>query len=201
MADKRIVITISRQFGSLGREIGKRLAHALGVKYYDREMIEQTAERMHIEAAALSKYDESSTGRFSRMIHPLGLGQTTTHKRVFQYQRSMILNIASNESCVIVGRCADYILQDDPNAFHIFIYAPYKARLRNAVAELGLDEGYAVKMIKEVDEARNVYHKYYTGEDEDSIKYRNICIDSSIMNIDDTVRYLKDIILTHYGLS
>lgn len=201
MADKRIVITISRQFGSMGREIGKRLAHTLAIKYYDREMIEQTAEQMHIEPAALSKYDESSTGRFSRMIHPLGLGQTSTHKRVFQYQKSMILNIASTESCVIVGRCADYILRDDPNAFHIFIYAPYTARLHNAVAELGLEEGYAAHMIKEVDEARGLYHKYYTGEDEDSIRYRNICIDSSIMCIDDTVRFLKEIILTHYGIA
>lgn len=201
MAQKTYVITIARQFGSMGREIGKRLANELDINYYDRDLLEKTAEQMNIEAAALSKYDESASGKFSRMLYPLGKGQTATHKKVFNYQKSMILNIASKESCVIVGRCADYILKDHPNAIHIFIYAPYLERLKNSEVELGLSTTYAEKMISEVDQARSFYHKFYTGEDFDSIKNRSICIDSSLLPINETVRVLKEIVVSHFGLN
>lgn len=200
MAEKRFVITIARQFGSLGREIGKRLASELDINYYDRDLLEKTAEQMNMEIGALSKYDEKDSGKFSRMLHPLGLGQSSTHKKVFNYQKSMILNIASHESCVLVGRCADYILKDDPNAIHFFIYAPYLSRLKNCEVELGLDTIYAEKMIAEVDKARSAYHKYYTGEEFESIKNRSVCIDSSLLPLDDTVRILKDITKTHFNL-
>lgn len=200
MADKKYVITIARQFGSMGREIGKRLASSLDINYYDRDLLEKTAEQMNIEVATLSKYDESSSGKFSRMLHPLGLGQSSTNKKVFNYQKSMILNIASKESCVIVGRCADYILKDEPNAIHIFIYAPYLSRLRNSEVELGLQTTYAEKMINEVDKARASYHKFYTGEDFDTIKNRSICIDSSLLPIDETVRILKEIVVSKFDL-
>ena len=195
------VITIARQFGSLGREIGKRLSEALDINYYDRDLLEKAAEQMNMEIGTLSKYDESIEGSFSRMLHPLGLGQSVTREKVFNFQKSMILNIASNESCVIVGRCADYILRNDPRALHFFIYAPFTARLRNSEIELGLETIYAEKMITEVDKARGAYHKHYTGEDFESIKGRNICIDSSLMPTDDTVKVLKYITERHFGLT
>lgn len=201
MSDKKIIITITRQFGSLGRAIGQKLASALDINYYDRDLLEKTADAMGMEVGALSKYDETSDGKFSRMLHPLGMGQSSTHKKVFNFQKSMILNIASQESCVIVGRCADYILRDDPNAIHIFIYAPYLTRLRNSETELGLTTEYAEKMIAEVDKARSAYHKYYTGEEFDSIKGRSICIDSSLMPIDDIVEILKNLTEKHFGLN
>lgn len=198
MAEKNYVITIARQFGSLGREIGKRLAMELDINYYDRDLLEKAAEQMDENIGDLSKYDESLGGKFSKMLYPLGLGAANTHKKIFAFQESMIKNIAANESCVIVGRCADYILKDHPNAIHIFIYAPYKNRLRNSEIELGLETVYAQKMINEVDKARSNYHKFYTGEDFDSIKNRHICIDSSILSIDDTVKCLRQIIELHF---
>lgn len=200
MKKKHFVITITRQFGSLGREIGKRLAESLDINYYDRDLLEHTAEQMGMEVGTLSKYDESTEGKFSRMLHPLGRGQSSTHKKVFNFQKSMILNIAAHESCVIIGRCADYILKDDPDAIHFFIYAPYPARLKNSEVELGLSTSYAAKMIEEVDEARSRYHKFYTGEDFDSIKGRHVCIDSSLMSMDNTVMILKKIVEKHFGL-
>lgn len=200
MEEKHYVITIARQFGSLGREIGKRLAESLDINYYDRDLLEKTADLMHMEVASLSKFDESHNGKFSRMLYPLGLGQSSVSKRVFNYQKSMILNIASNESCVIVGRCADYILKDHPDAIHVFIYAPFLARLKNSEEELGLSTTYAQKMINEVDKARAAYHKFYTGEDFDTIKNRSICIDSSLLPLDDTVSILKEIAVKKFHL-
>lgn len=200
MAEKRYVITIARQFGSLGREIGRRLASELDINYYDRDLLEKAAEQMGGNIAELSKYDESLGGKFSKMLYPLGLGQANTLKKVYEFQESMIKNIASQESCVIIGRCADYILKDNPNAIHIFIHAPYKKRLENSVKQLGLDKVYAEKMIRDVDRARESYHKFYTGEDFDTISSRNICIDSSLMSIDDTVKCLKQIVEIHFGL-
>lgn len=200
MSNRHFVITIARQFGSLGREIGIKLAAALDINYYDRDLLEKTAEVMGMEIGTLSKYDESSDGSFSRMLYPLGLGQTSTHKKVFNFQKSMITNIAANESCVIIGRCADYILKDNPDALHIFIYAPYLERLKNSESALGLSTLYAEKMIAGVDKARSAYHKFYTGEDFESIKGRSLCIDSSIMPIDDTVEILKIIVEKHFKL-
>ncbi|MEE1196431.1 MAG: cytidylate kinase-like family protein [Lachnospiraceae bacterium] len=201
MEEKNYVITIARQFGSLGRKIGKRLASELDINYYDRDLIEKATEQMNGSIGELSKYDESIGGKLSKMLYPLGLGQANTHKKIYEFQKSMIKNIASHESCVIIGRCSDYILKDHPNAIHIFIHAPYEKRLENSVKQLGLDPVYAEKMIRDVDRAREIYHKFYTGEDFDTIANRNICIDSSLMSIDDTVKCLKQIVEIHFGLS
>lgn len=201
MEEKNYVITIARQFDSLGRKIGKRLASELDINYYDRDLIEKATEQMNGSIGELSKYDESIGGKLSKMLYPLGLGQANTHKKIYEFQKSMIKNIASHESCVIIGRCSDYILKDHPNAIHIFIHAPYEKRLENSVKQLGLDPVYAEKMIRDVDRAREIYHKFYTGEDFDTIANRNICIDSSLMSIDDTVKCLKQIVEIHFGLS
>lgn len=190
---KNYVITIARQFGSLGRDIAKMLADELDINYYDRDLLEKSGETLGIDTSSLSNYDETMGGHWAKMLYPLGLGSATTHNKLFEIQKSMILDLASNESCVIVGRCADYILKDHPNTLNVFIYAPYERRLGNCYHRLGLDRGDAAKMIEGVDKARNAYHRYYTGVDVDSIGNRHVMIDSSIMSPENTVNIIKQI--------
>lgn len=194
------VITIGRQFGSLGRDIGKMLAKELDIHYYDRDLLEKSAETMGIPLGNLTNYDETLGGSFTKMLYPLGLGSATTHNKLFEHQKSMILDLAKNQSCVIVGRCADYILRDNKNVLSVFIYAPYKHRLWNSIHRLGLYNDEAEKMIERVDKAREAYHKYYTTTSSKGLENRNLLIDSSMLPLEGTVAVLKDIAVRKFGL-
>ena len=120
---------------------------------------------------------------------------------LFSVQQCIISEIATKEeSCIIVGRCSDYILRHLDNTFNIFIYAPYEARLDNCVNVLGFDAAEARNMIKQVDKARKNYHKYYTGEAPDTISNRQILIDSSMYGVDGTAEVLVDMVKKRFGL-
>lgn len=188
------VITISRQFGSLGRDIAKKLAKELDINYYDRDLLEKAAENMGISVPQLSPYDEAIGGTFAKMLYPMGVGPVPINNKLFEFQKSMILDLAAKESCVIVGRCADYILKSHPNCLNIFIYAPYQKRLINCVNTLRLSDSDARKMIIGVDKARKAYHKYYTDGDFEGLDNRHLLIDSSLLNIEDTVEVLKNVV-------
>lgn len=193
------IITISRQFGSLGRNIAKLLARELDINYYDRDLLEKAAENMGISVPTLSSYDESFGGVFAKMLYPMGVGPISLNKKLYEFQKSLILDLAATESCVIVGRCADYILKDHPNCLNIFIYAPYEQRLINCVNDLNLPDSEARKMILGVDKARSAYHKYFTDTDIDYIDNRQLCIDSSLLSIEDTLDILKAIVKKRFS--
>ncbi len=186
------VITIARQFGSLGRLIGKQLAAELNIAYYDRELIEMAAETMGKPVDAIVEYDDKITGAFSKMLYPLGLSSSATQKKLFEIQKSIILDIANKESCVIVGRCADYILQDHPNAMHIFIYASYENRLKYCMEDLHIDSDEAKQLMVGVDKARKLYHKFYTGCEFSGIDGKHLLLDSGQFGKEGSVSLLKE---------
>ena len=178
---QNFVITFSRQFGSMGRRIAREVAHILEIEYYDRELIEQASQIIGSDVAKLSRYDESVKLPFANALLPLGLGSASLHRRLFEVQSKLIQDCVEKSSCVIVGRCADYILRDYPRRFSVMIYAPFEARIRNAVSELGIPDYEVVDYVREIDKARDSYHKFFTNEPQDSIQYRDILMDSSIM--------------------
>ena len=112
MSEKKYVITISRQFGSLGRPIAKKLAERLGIAYYDRELVDRTAKQMNMTVSEIVELEESVKGGFFQMKYPLGLGTSSVRDRIFENQKRIIKELAEKESCVIVGRCADSILYE-----------------------------------------------------------------------------------------
>ena len=136
---EKYVVTITREFGSLGRPIAKRLSELLEIEYYDRDIVEAAAKRMNLPVSMLSKSEEKKSG-FWRMLFPLGMESAEQQKRIFDVQTQIIQDLAGKGSCIIVGRCADYILQDEPNAVHVYIYAPYADRLANCVGSLGMEK-------------------------------------------------------------
>lgn len=195
---KKYVITITREFGSLGRPIAKRLSELLGIEYYDRDIVEATAKKMNLPVSTLSKNEEKKSN-FWRMLFPLGTESSEQQKRIFDVQTQIIQDLAAKGSCIIVGRCADYILQDEPNAIHVYIYAPYADRLANCVGTLGMEKGEAKRMIAEVDTARIAYHKHFAKYTPGDPRYKHIIINSALLEVEGTAQALANIVRQRFG--
>lgn len=195
---KKYVITITREFGSLGRPIAKRLSELLGVEYYDRDIVEAAAKRMNLPVSVLSKTEEKKSS-FFQMLFPLGTESPEQQKRLFDVQSQIIQDLAEKESCIIVGRCADYVLADNPNAIHVYIYAPYADRLANCVGTLGMDKSEAKRMISEVDKARMAYHKYFAKYAPGDPKHKHIVINSALLEVEGTAQALAAIARVKFG--
>lgn len=192
MGTQNYIVTIQRQFGSLGRPIAKKLSEILNIEYYDRDLLEMASKEMKVTREELSQYEEKS---FSKMKYPLGLGNTQMQDYLFSVQQCVISEIGTHDkSCIIVGRCSDYILRHLKNTINIFIYAPYEKRMQNCIDVLKMNEADAKDMILKVDKARNNYHQYYTGMAADAIYGRQIMIDSSFLGVDGTAELLAEIV-------
>lgn len=205
MDNKKYVITIARQFGSMGRPIAMKLSEILGVEFYDRDIVDQAAKNLNLPVSIVDEHEESAKevfrNTYSRMQFPLGRQKSTeVQDNIFEAQKNIINFLAEKESCIIVGRCGDFILSEMDNVIHIFIYAPYEERLKHCTNELGLSTEEGKRMIKKVDEAREAYHLQYAGFKPDDYKYKDIMIDSSLLGVDGTAEYLAALIKKKFCL-
>ena len=191
---KQYVVTISRQFGSMGRMIAQQLSRELGVDFYDRDIVEETASRMGLPVSVISNTEENSKSIYFKQQYPLGMGIASMRDEIFLIQKNIIRDLAQKESCIIVGRCADSILMDMENHLNVYIYAPMDARLRNAVELAKLDEKTAKKMIREIDRSRELYHRRYCPEYVDPSTNKDIMIDSSRFGAEGTVKILASLV-------
>lgn len=191
---KQYVVTISRQFGSMGRMIAQQLSRELGVDFYDRDIVEETASRMGLPVSVISNTEENSKSIYFKQQYPLGMGIASMRDEIFLIQKNIIRDLAQKESCIIVGRCADSILMDMENRLNVYIYAPMDARLRNAVELAKLDEKTAKKMIREIDRSRELYHRRYCPEYVDASTNKDIMIDSSRFGAEGTVKILVGLV-------
>ncbi|MBO5473000.1 MAG: cytidylate kinase-like family protein [Lachnospiraceae bacterium] len=193
MAEK-YVVTISRQFGSLGRPIARKLSEILGIDYLDRDIVEETAKRMDLPVSKIDQEEEAVKSRFLGMVYPLGIGRPGLKDEIFNVQKNIIHDYAKKDSCIIVGRCAEYILANHPNVLKVYIYASYETRLKNCVESLGLEEKEAKEMMQEVDSARENYHKLYVAGYKTPFDYHDLCIDSGKFGVDGTAELIADIV-------
>ena len=182
---QKYVISISRQFGSLGRPIAKKLAELLEIEYYDRDIVEEASKVHNIPLKEASNLEESAKYLF--MSFPLGSGTTAT-------ESEMIKKLAVKESCIIVGRCADAILEDCDHLIRIFIYAPYEDRIVNCVNDLGMDTKAAKRMIRDVDKARDAYHMRYAGYLPNDMNHMDLMVNSATLGVDMTARLLAEVV-------
>ena len=198
------VVTITRQFGSLGRPIAKRMSELLGIEYFDRDIVDQAAEKLKLPVSVVDQEEERASKQvaspFSRMMFPLGKGTTNTQNKIFEAQENIIKFLAEKNNCIIVGRCADFILSDVENSMHIYIYASYEARLKHCIEDLNMDEAAARRMIKSVDEARDSYHMQYAGYLPDDKRHKDILIDSSLFGVEGTAEYLAEAVKKKFCL-
>lgn len=186
----KYVITISRQFGALGRTIAQHMAMELGIDYFDRDIVEETALRMGLPVSEISKEEERAGGFFAEKRYPLGMGPVSMQEELFLIQSNIIKDFAAMQSCIIVGRCGDYCLRNADKALHVYVYSPYEKRLENCTSILGMDEKTARDMIKDVDKARDNYRKKYCKDMAGVFDNRDICIDSSKFGAEATAKIL-----------
>lgn len=203
MSHSRYVITITRQFGSMGRPIARKMAEMLGIEYYDRDLVDQAAKKLNLPVSVINEVEEKanslSKNPFFRMASPLGSGTTTTQDQIFEAQQNIIKFLAEKETCVIVGRCADFTLSEMENAIHIYIYASYEARLGHCIKDLGMEEDEARRMMAAVDKARESYHMNFTGYMPDDKSHKDILIDSSLLGVEGTAEYLVELVKKKFG--
>lgn len=190
---KKFTVTIARQFGSLGRPIAKKISQDLGIEFYDRDIVEQVSKNLNLPVSIISD-EEEKVNKFSRMKYPLGTGTTTMQDTIFYEQRKIIMNLADKENCIIVGRCADYILQDKKNILRVYICASFKDRLKNCVETLGMSPAVAKKMIKDVDRARSQYHRHYAGYLPGDLTHTDLVINSGTLGIDKSASIIENLI-------
>lgn len=193
------VVTISRQFGSMGRTIAQKMSEKLGIEYLDRDIVEETAKRMGATVKDISNAEESVGTIFLRKKYLFNMGIYNMTDEIFAVQKNIIRDLASKQSCIIVGRCADSILQDFENHLSVYVYAPYEQRVYNCTHELMMDEKKARKTIKEVDIARENYQKKYCPEVSSVFDHKDIMIDSSRFGIEGTADILVSIVKNKWG--
>jgi cytidylate kinase len=175
----RYVITIGREYGSGGHFIGKLLAERLGIPFYDNELLLKISENSGLSSDVIKEFDEKKEGIFSSGMN-LYSADLSLGNKIFLAQFEEIKKLADKESCVIVGRCADYILRDYANVANIFITAPMSEKIARAVKYYGLDPQKAEKIIKKKNRKRRNYYMYYTNKEWGNAASYDITINSKI---------------------
>jgi cytidylate kinase len=183
-----IIITIARQYGSGGKTIGEMVADELGIPCYNREILRMASEESGINEKLFAKADERLKGsalfRISRSVYegellPPDSDDFTSTRNLFNYQAKIIKKLAETESCVVVGRCANFILRNYPNVMSVFVHAPHEFCMRQAMMRSSMTEREMEKFIARTDKYRGEYHKYYTGWDWEDARHYDLCLDSS----------------------
>ncbi len=199
----KFIITIGRQFGSGGRSIGEKLAEKLGVNFYDKELISLAAKQSGMSPEVFKDVDEKAANSLlyslSMGMYSFGsgfptMGDLPVNDKLYLLQHKIIKEIAEKESCVIVGRCADYVLRNDPNCVNIFIHANMAFRKEQSIKKHGIDAARAEHIINKTDKNRANYYSFYSGQKWGKAENYDLCIDSSKLSEDKIVDLLAEYI-------
>lgn len=194
------VITITRQYGSGGREIGRKLAEAYGIPFYDNEIISRAAKDTGFAEAAFERAEDKASNSLLYSIamgmnvfssQDVGFSGLSLDDRIFLAQSKVIRNVAAEGPCVIVGKCADYILREQENVVNLFIRASLDFRIRRAVEVEGISQEKSAEAVMKKDKSRANYYKYHSGERWDNVLNYDMAICSDLCGIDGTVACLK----------
>ena len=195
-----LVITIGRQFGSGGRKVGRLLAEKLDIPYYDKELLAEAAKDSGICQEIFENHDEKPTRSllFSLVTGVQMHGDPGSmymdmplNHRIFLAQFDAIRRIASEGPCVIVGRCADYVLRDKPNAVSVFVKADIRQRVERAVSLYGVDPARAEETVRKADKQRASYYNYYATATWGDVNNYDLCVDPGKLGIDGTVELIE----------
>ena len=196
------VYTIGREFGSDGKNVGFALAEKLGIKCYDKELLDRAAKESGICQELFEHHDERPTNSFlySLVMDTYSMSGYTSapfvdmplNHKVFLAQFEAIKKIASEGPCVLVGRCADYALSDNPNCINAFVHADLDYRIENMKKRFGMNEKQAKDTLAKKDKQRASYYNYYTNKKWGDAESYDICINSSKFGVDGCVKAIKD---------
>lgn len=195
-------INIGRQIGSGGLEIGKKLAKKLNIKSYDRELIEMASEESGLGKEFFERNDEKDShslfggmfGMRSSLIGQVYTGYFLSNENLFQIQSEIIRKLAKKEACIFVGRCADYVLKDFPCNLNVFISADMDDRVERVAQIHQLSPEKAACFIEKMDKKRASYYNYFSNKTWGDARSYHICINSSLLGIDNTVEVIRHVV-------
>ena len=195
------VISISREFGSGGRLIGKRLAAQLGIPCYDRSIIQKTSEKSGLSPDFIARAEERARSRFHLSISPIGIGTPAyvqqgvpvTHQAFFA-QAEVIRDLADQGPCVIVGRCSDYVLSERKNCIKVFVHGDMASRVKRCVEEYHIPSDDMERRITQMDRGRANYYNFYTGRTWGEMRQYDLTINSGAIGIEGSVAMIADLI-------
>ena len=190
---KNRIITISREFGSGGRTIGKSTAEALRIPCYDRELIQKLAVKSGFSEVYIEDTGESAPGGFLASAFSHRYGETNNADYLWKVQYQVITELAEQGPCVIVGRCADYILQDKADCLRVFIHADMKFRAERIVKEYGEREISPEQRLREKDKRRAAYHRFYTDLKWGHAQNSDLTLTSGTLGIDRCVEIIRSL--------
>ena len=193
---QHIIINVGRQLGSGGHDIGRMLALDFQAKYYDRELLNLAAKESGLSEKIFEQNDEKKG--FFRGLLNLGAPHLSSgnfkpdlsQESLFQFQSEAIRKAAKENSCVFVGRCADYVLRDFPNTVNVFITASMKYRIEQIMNKQHLERDQARKFIEQKESDRAAYYNYYTGKKWGAAESYDLCIDSSVLGLMETEKII-----------
>lgn len=205
MDKNKLVITIGRQYGSGGRIVGERLARELGIHFYDDEILEMTSELSAVGERYFRLADEKAGNNLLRKIvggvkhhdilgEPKVEGNVTSPENLFRFQSTVIRQLAREESCVIVGRCADFVLEADgkKELVKVFVYADTATCIRRTMeVDAITDTKAALKKLNQITRQRREYHKYFAGKEWEDMTNYDLPINASKLELDQVVELIK----------
>jgi len=202
---KTITITISRQFGSNGREIGRKLAEYLDIGYYNKEIMEKVAKDMGVSSDFFNEDNQNEDGLYSisnRKLRSFGsIAELSVNSQVFERATDLICGIAQRESSVIVGRCADYILKDNPDTISVFCFSDLEERIRFSINEYDVPAKQAKKIVQEKDMKRARFYEFHTNQKWGDAKNYSLLINTSKMSTDEVVETIAALYDKKAGLT
>lgn len=198
---EKTVITIARSYGSGGRTLGKLLAKELGVNCYDREILRMASDKSGINEALFGQVDEKlkkspllgiiKKNPYKGGVLPPESDDFVSDDNLFNYQAMVIKELAKEEPCIIIGRCADYILRDYDNVIRLFFYAPREDCIARVREQNGGTEKEIVKKIEKKDKYRSEYYRYHTGREWNDARNYDFCLDTTSMSYEKLVQVVK----------
>lgn len=205
----KYVITIGRQLGSGGREIGQKVAARLGIPFYDKELIRIASKESGLKEEFFERVDEQK--HFSLFPGLLGIRTAITddffsnyylsNETLFKIQSDVMRKLAEEGSCIFVGRCADYVMKEQRNCLNVFISADMDDRIRRISESHKITEGKAREMIEKTDKSRSGYYHYFSGKTWGAAESYHLCINSSLLGIEETVKLLLSVAEERFSLS
>ena len=189
-----IILTVAREYGSGGRYVAKLVAEKLGLKFYDKDLIEIISNESGVSSSYIEENEESIHGNLLSSFNTPYYNNLSNDDNLFIAESKAIKNIAESGGCVIVGRCSNHILRDNPNTIHIFLYSDDENKVKRAVKYYELEEENALKEINRINKNREKYYNYYTQEKWKDMSNYDLCINVDLLGVEETSAYIAEFI-------
>lgn len=208
MEEQKVIVTIARQYGSGGKTIGQMLAEDLGIPCYSREILRMASEDSGINEMLFNQADEklkgmhlfkAAKGAYKGKVIPPESEGFVSNDNLFNYQAKIIKELAQRESCVFIGRCADFVLKDHPNVVSVFVHAPKDYCLQRALERSSMNEREMLKFMAKTDKFRSDYYQYYTGRNWLDAQNYDLCLNSSKLGFEKCVEEIKAYIKVRFS--